>query len=117
MVTTRETHQGIPWDGRAAYEKWVEDGLGHELHRGYAVGPLKTFPVAPWQERNISAAGPALLQSPLQRRPGTSATRQNHRRGGLHDEKLTESPFENGQTKKVGPSNGHGDCVVPLVVG
>ncbi len=56
MVTTRETHQGIPWDGRTAYEKWVEDDLGHELHRGYAVGPLKTFPVAPWQERNISAA-------------------------------------------------------------
>ncbi len=56
MVTTRETHEGIPWDGRTAYEKWVEDDLGHTLHRGYAIGPLGTFPVAPWPDRNISAA-------------------------------------------------------------
>jgi len=56
MVTVREKHTGVPWDGRTAYEKWVEDDLGLELHRGYAIGPLKTFPVAPWAERNIKAA-------------------------------------------------------------
>ncbi|MGY9006174.1 MAG: hypothetical protein ACKVJQ_08800, partial [Alphaproteobacteria bacterium] len=56
MVDLRETHQGVPWDGRTAYEKWVEDDLGLTLHRGYAIGPLKTFPVERWEQRNISVA-------------------------------------------------------------
>ncbi|MDP2645407.1 MAG: hypothetical protein Q8P24_10740 [Desulfobacterales bacterium] len=56
MVTPRETRTGVPWDGRTAYEKWVEDDLGFKLHRGYAVGPLCGYPVAYWKDRNISVA-------------------------------------------------------------
>ena len=37
MATTK-TRVGVPWDGRTAYEKWVEDDLKLDLHRGYAAG-------------------------------------------------------------------------------
>jgi mannose-6-phosphate isomerase-like protein (cupin superfamily) len=55
MATTK-THVGIPWDGRTAYERWVEDDLKLDLHRGYAAGNLSTVPVKPWAERGIGAA-------------------------------------------------------------
>src|ERR1700724_101394 len=55
MATTR-THVGVPWDGRTAYERWVEDDLRLDLHRGYSGTSLKTVPVKPWAERGISAA-------------------------------------------------------------
>jgi len=55
-MATTQTHVGVPWDGRTAYEKWVEDELKLELHRGYAATGLLKAPVAPWAERGISAA-------------------------------------------------------------
>jgi mannose-6-phosphate isomerase-like protein (cupin superfamily) len=55
MATTK-THVGIPWDGRTAYERWVEDDLALDLHRGYAAGNLSKVPVKPWAERGIGAA-------------------------------------------------------------
>ena len=55
-MTTTKTHMGVPWDGRTAYERWVEDELKLDLHRGYAASTLKTVPVKPWAERGISAA-------------------------------------------------------------
>ena len=55
-MTTTKTHTGVPWDGRTAYERWVEDDLGLDLHRGYSASALKKVPVKPWPERNISAA-------------------------------------------------------------
>ena len=54
MATTK-TFEGVPWDGRTAYEKWVEDDLGLELHRGYAAGNLRKVAVKPWKDRGISA--------------------------------------------------------------
>ncbi len=47
---------GVPWDGRTAYERWVEDDLGVDLHRGYSGSSLKAVAVKPWAERGISAA-------------------------------------------------------------
>jgi mannose-6-phosphate isomerase-like protein (cupin superfamily) len=55
MATTK-TFEGVPWDGRTAYEKWVEDDLGLDLHRGYAAAGLRKVAVKPWKERGISAA-------------------------------------------------------------
>jgi mannose-6-phosphate isomerase-like protein (cupin superfamily) len=55
MATTK-TQLGVPWDGRTAYERWVEDELGLELHRGYSAAGLKKVAVKPWAERGISAA-------------------------------------------------------------
>jgi mannose-6-phosphate isomerase-like protein (cupin superfamily) len=55
MATTK-THVGVPWDGRTAYERWVEDDLRLDLHRGYSGTSLKTVPVKPWAERGIAAA-------------------------------------------------------------
>ena len=55
MATTK-THVGVPWDGRTAYERWVEDDLGLDLHRGYAATSLGKVAVKPWPERGISAA-------------------------------------------------------------
>src|ERR1700740_252430 len=55
MATTK-THVGVPWDGRTAYERWVEDDLAIDLHRGYSASSLKTVAVKPWAERGISAA-------------------------------------------------------------
>ena len=55
-MTTTKTHTGVPWDGRTAYERWVEDDLGLDLHRGYSASALKKVPVKPWPERNILAA-------------------------------------------------------------
>jgi mannose-6-phosphate isomerase-like protein (cupin superfamily) len=55
MVTSK-THVGVPWDGRTAYEKWVEDDLRLDLHRGYSAGALGKVAVKPWVERGISAA-------------------------------------------------------------
>src|SRR3954449_2351693 len=55
MATTR-TQVGVPWDGRTAYERWVEDDLELDLHRGYSASMLKTVPVKPWADRGISAA-------------------------------------------------------------
>jgi mannose-6-phosphate isomerase-like protein (cupin superfamily) len=55
-MTTTKTHTGVPWDGRTAYERWVEDDLGLDLHRGYSASALKKVQVKPWPERNILAA-------------------------------------------------------------
>jgi mannose-6-phosphate isomerase-like protein (cupin superfamily) len=55
MATTK-THVGVPWDGRTAYERWVEDDLGIDLHRGYSASSLMRVPVKPWAERGIAAA-------------------------------------------------------------
>jgi len=55
MATTK-THVGVPWDGRTAYERWVEDDLRVDLHRGYSGTSLKTVALKPWAERGISAA-------------------------------------------------------------
>src|ERR1700757_4216050 len=55
-MATTTTHVGVPWDGRTAYERWVEDDLRLDLHRGYSASALTTLPVKPWTERNISAA-------------------------------------------------------------
>ena len=55
MATTK-TQVGVPWDGRTAYERWVEDDLKLDLHRGYSASGLKKVPVKPWAERGISAA-------------------------------------------------------------
>jgi mannose-6-phosphate isomerase-like protein (cupin superfamily) len=55
MATTK-THVGVPWDGRTAYERWVEDDLRLDLHRGYSASGLKTVALKPWTERGISAA-------------------------------------------------------------
>jgi mannose-6-phosphate isomerase-like protein (cupin superfamily) len=55
MATTK-TQVGVPWDGRTAYERWVEDDLQVDLHRGYSASSLKTIPVKPWADRGISAA-------------------------------------------------------------
>jgi len=51
-----QTFVGVPWDGRTAYEKWVEDDLKLDLHRGYFARRLGKAPVKPWEERGISAA-------------------------------------------------------------
>ena len=51
-----KTFTGIPWDGRTAYERWVEDDLELDLHRGYSANNLRTVPLKPWTERGISAA-------------------------------------------------------------
>src|ERR1700756_2013055 len=51
-----QTFEGVPWDGRTAYEKWVEDDLKLDLHRGYAATHLGKAPLKPWHERGISAA-------------------------------------------------------------
>jgi len=55
MATTK-TQVGVPWDGRTAYERWVEDDLKLDLHRGYSASGLKAVAVKPWAERGISAA-------------------------------------------------------------
>ncbi len=55
-MATKTTHVGIPWDGRTAYEKWVEDDLKLDLHRGYAATGLSKTPVRPWDARGINAA-------------------------------------------------------------
>src|SRR5438477_10090677 len=55
MATTK-TLVGVPWDGRTAYERWVEDELRLDLHRGYSASGLKKVAVKPWKERGISAA-------------------------------------------------------------
>ena len=55
MATTK-TRVGVPWDGRTAYERWVEDDLKLDLHRGYSANNLRTAPLKPWTERGISAA-------------------------------------------------------------
>jgi mannose-6-phosphate isomerase-like protein (cupin superfamily) len=54
-MTTTKTVEGVPWDGRTAYEKWVEGDLGLELHRGYAAGNLRKVALRPWKERGVSA--------------------------------------------------------------
>ena len=56
MLNVQATHTGIPWDKRTPYERWVEDDLGLDLHRGYFANNLKKVTVKPWQERGISAA-------------------------------------------------------------
>lgn len=55
-MATTQTHIGVPWDGRTAYEKWVEDDLKLPLQRGYAATNLSKAPVQRWEERGISAA-------------------------------------------------------------
>jgi hypothetical protein len=55
MATTK-THVGVPWDGRTAYEQWVEDDLKLDLHRGYSANALRKVAVKPWGERGIAAA-------------------------------------------------------------
>jgi mannose-6-phosphate isomerase-like protein (cupin superfamily) len=55
-MATMKTHVGVPWDGRTAYERWVEDDLGLDLHRGYSATTLGKVAVKPWPERGISAA-------------------------------------------------------------
>ncbi|HEY7299997.1 MAG TPA: hypothetical protein VH684_18990 [Xanthobacteraceae bacterium] len=55
-MATAKTRIGVPWDGRTAYERWVEDDLKLDLHRGYSASALKSVPVKPWGERGISAA-------------------------------------------------------------
>ena len=55
-MATTTTHVGVPWDGRTAYERWVEDDLRLDLHRGYSAGALTKVPVKQWAERGISAA-------------------------------------------------------------
>lgn len=55
MLNVQETHTGIPWDSRTPYEKWVEEDLKLDLHRGFAAGPLGKMPLKRWAERNISA--------------------------------------------------------------
>ena len=55
-MTTIDTHVGVPWDGRTAYERWVEDDLCLDLHRGYSAGGLAKVAVKPWTERGIAAA-------------------------------------------------------------
>ena len=55
-MATTQTRVGVPWDGRTAYERWVEDDLKLDLHRGYSASGLKTVAVRPWAERGISAA-------------------------------------------------------------
>jgi hypothetical protein len=55
-VATTRTHAGVPWDRRTAHERWVEDDLRLDLHRGYSATSLKTVAVKPWAERGISAA-------------------------------------------------------------
>src|SRR5258706_11056447 len=54
-MATKKTHVGIPWDGRTAYERWVEDDLGLELVRDYSASNLSQVPVTPWRERGIAA--------------------------------------------------------------
>jgi hypothetical protein len=54
MATTK-TFEGVPWDGRTAYEKWVEDDLKLDLHRDYAAGNLRKVALKPWKERGLSA--------------------------------------------------------------
>jgi mannose-6-phosphate isomerase-like protein (cupin superfamily) len=55
-VASIRTQVGVPWDGRTAYERWVEDDLGLDLHRGYAADGLRKVAVKPWAERGIAAA-------------------------------------------------------------
>jgi mannose-6-phosphate isomerase-like protein (cupin superfamily) len=55
-MATTNTHVGVPWDGRTAYERWVEDDLKLDLHRGYSAGGLGKVAVRKWAERNIGAA-------------------------------------------------------------
>jgi mannose-6-phosphate isomerase-like protein (cupin superfamily) len=55
-VANIKTQVGVPWDGRTAYERWVENDLGLDLHRGYAADGLRKVVVKPWAERGISAA-------------------------------------------------------------
>lgn len=54
-LNVNATHEGIPWDSRTPYERWVEDDLKLEMHRGFAAGPLGRMAVARWEERNIGA--------------------------------------------------------------
>ena len=55
MATTK-TQVGVPWDGRTAYERWVEDDLKLDLHHGYSASSLRTVSLKPWSERGIAAA-------------------------------------------------------------
>ena len=52
MATTK-THVGVPWDGRTAYERWVEDDLRVDLHRGYSAAAIGLRP----QPKADGAAG------------------------------------------------------------
>ena len=55
MLNIQATHTGIPWDRRTPYERWVEEDLKLEMHRGFAAGPLGRMKLAPWHDRNIDA--------------------------------------------------------------
>jgi mannose-6-phosphate isomerase-like protein (cupin superfamily) len=55
-MATTNTQQGVPWDGRTAYERWVQDDLRLDLHQGYSAGSLGKVAVKPWIDRGIAAA-------------------------------------------------------------
>jgi mannose-6-phosphate isomerase-like protein (cupin superfamily) len=55
-MATINTRVGVPWDGRTAYEQWVEDDLRLDLHHGYSASALAKVAVKPWNERGIAAA-------------------------------------------------------------
>ena len=56
MVNVTQTIQGVPWDKRTPFERWVEDDLKLDLQRGYAAGNFKHTAVKQWHERGIGAS-------------------------------------------------------------
>lgn len=56
MLAPTKTVTGVPADRRTPFERWVEDDLRLDLHRGYALGPLGKLPLKRWDARGIRAA-------------------------------------------------------------
>jgi hypothetical protein len=55
MLAPTKTVTGVPADRRTPFERWVEDELRLDLHRGYALGPLGKLPLKRWDARGIDA--------------------------------------------------------------
>ncbi|HLY65270.1 MAG TPA: cupin domain-containing protein [Chloroflexota bacterium] len=56
MLQTVAEFEGVPWDGRTAFEHWVEDDLKLPLQRGYYAIPFAGVELGWWQQRGIRAA-------------------------------------------------------------
>lgn len=51
-----EVREGVPWDGRTPFERWVEDDLKLPLHRGYFAGNFSSMPTQWWPRKGLGAA-------------------------------------------------------------
>lgn len=73
---------GVTSDVRTPFERWVEDEIGLELLRGYAVGGIGRLPLRRWQQRNLDAVFVDLIGAEslagmyvAELRPGESSAR------------------------------------------